>query len=79
MGEWQPEQAATPQEADSDPAKPFAYYAAKLKELPASATEKTKRFVQFREAYWGMRAANAKPARGSPPSARCPTPCPSAT
>jgi hypothetical protein len=54
--------ATVPQEADPDPAKPLAYYAAKLKDLPANANEKTRRFLQFREAYWAGRVADAKPA-----------------
>lgn len=55
-------QAAGPLENDRDPAKPLAYYVGKLKDLPANAPEKTKRFFQFREAYWTGRAADAKAA-----------------
>lgn len=53
-------QAAGPLENDRDPAKPAAYYADKLKGLPATANEKTKRFLAFRDAYWAGRIADAK-------------------
>jgi hypothetical protein len=53
-------QAVGPLENDRDPTKPLAYYAGKVKDLPANAPEKTKRFLQFREAYWTGKAADAK-------------------
>ncbi len=53
-------QAAGPLENDKDPTKPAAYYADKLKALPATANEKTKRFLAFRDAYWAGRIADAK-------------------
>lgn len=54
-------QAAAQQENEKDATKPLAYYAGKIKEL-ATANEKTKRFLQFREAYWAAKVADAKTA-----------------
>lgn len=53
-------QAAAQQENDKDPSKPLAYFVSKLKELPANAPEKTRRYLLFREAYWAGELANAK-------------------
>jgi hypothetical protein len=53
-------QAAAPQENDPDPAKPLAYFSSKLKDLPANATDKTRRFLLFRDAYWTAKVADAR-------------------
>ena len=53
-------QAAASQENDRDPNKPLAYFSSKLKDLPANAPEKTRRYLQFREAYWASKVADSK-------------------
>ncbi len=43
-----------------DPGKAAAFYADKLKTLPANGPEKTKRFLNFREVYWTGKFADSK-------------------
>lgn len=54
-------QAASGQENDKDPTKPLTYFTSKLKDLPANTPAKTRRYLQFREAYWAGKVADSKP------------------